>query len=236
MAFKKMSLMDIFWTFGIFVGCLTIFLSNLSNTLTNTRSWIVLVLIALWSFRLGIHLLKSRIFTNGEDRRYIRLRDYLGKLYHTIFFILYLVQVLLILLFLITIENAIKYYTSYVTPFDIIGILVGLIGIIGESVSDYQLKKFKSDNKCKVCKIGLWRYSRHPNYFFEFVFWCSFVFISVGSTSFYFALIAPLVMYIFLRYVSGVPFAEISSLKSKGDSYKIYQNETSIFFPRKPKL
>jgi steroid 5-alpha reductase family enzyme len=84
--------------------------------------------------------------------------------------------------------------------------------------------------------VGFWRYSRHPNYFFEWLFWFSFVGLAIGGESFYVALIGPIVMYLFLRYITGVPFAELSSLESRGDAYKQYQKETNVFFPWFPKL
>ena len=101
-----------------------------------------------------------------------------------------------------------------------------------------RLNQFCSNpqNKQKVCKEGFWRYSRHPNYFFEWLFWFSFVGLASGSEQFYISFIGPVVMYVFLRYITGVPFAELSSLEGRGDDYRLYQKETNVFFPWFPKI
>ena len=109
----------------------------------------------------------------------------------------------------------------------------------GEALADSQLKSFRMNpaNKGKVCDIGLWRWSRHPNYFFEWFGWVSYPVIALSfDYPWGFAtLLAPLFMFWILRYVTGVPPLEEQMLKSRGDAYRAYQAQTSVFFPLPPK-
>ena len=112
-----------------------------------------------------------------------------------------------------------------------------MLSILGEYVADKQLSSFKSNisNQGKVCQIGLWRYSRHPNYFFEWIHWWSYVLLNLGSNNIWISLSGPLLMLFFLIKVSGIPFSEQQSLKSKGIEYKRYIETTNMFFPGLPK-
>ena len=115
-----------------------------------------------------------------------------------------------------------------------IGIILWLIAFIGECISDKQLKDFRQlrENKLNVCRIGLWKYSRHPNYFFEWLQWISFVFLSIGSSEFYLSFIGPVFMYIFLIKLTGVHWVELQAVKKRGDAYRQYQKEVPMFFPK----
>ena len=105
----------------------------------------------------------------------------------------------------------------------------------GEAAADRQLASFKAnpENQGKVCKVGLWRYSRHPNYFFEWVHW--FAYLAIGArlseSIGYAALAGPVVMLVFLLFVTGVPYTEMRAVQSKGEAYRQYQRETSAFIP-----
>ena len=115
--------------------------------------------------------------------------------------------------------------------------VIFLIGLIGESLSDRQLTKFKSDpsNKGKVCNVGLWNYSRHPNYFFEIVIWVSYGMYSMQQPGGVWGVGSFLMMMFFICFVTGVPPSEKQSLKSRGDAYREYQKRTSILVPWFPK-
>jgi hypothetical protein len=91
-------------------------------------------------------------------------------------------------------------------------------------------------NKGRTCRDGLWRYSRHPNYFFEWLHWFTYVLLAVGSPLWWLAWAGPLLMYVFLRYLSGIPFTEKQALRSRGDDYRAYQRSTPMFFPGSPVL
>ena len=117
--------------------------------------------------------------------------------------------------------------------FAIGGIALWLIGLLGESLADRQLARFRADpaNKGKVCRTGLWNYSRHPNYFFEWLVWVGYAVFALGSPWGWLGLLAPALMLHFLRNVTGIPMTEELSLKSKGDAYREYQRTTSAFVP-----
>jgi steroid 5-alpha reductase family enzyme len=104
-------------------------------------------------------------------------------------------------------------------------------------LSDHQLRRFKSDpnNKGKVCQIGLWSYSRHPNYFCEWLIWVAYATAASASPYGWLGWVGVGLMFYFLNYVTGVPLAEAQSLLSRGDAYRAYQSTTSAFFPRLPK-
>jgi steroid 5-alpha reductase family enzyme len=122
-------------------------------------------------------------------------------------------------------------------PVEWIGLSVSVVALVGESIADRQMKRFKDDpeNKTGVCNIGLWRYSRHPNYFFEFLVWVGFATASLATPWGWIALVCPLLMYHFLTKVTGIPLTEEYALKSKGEAYAEYQRTTSPFIPLPPK-
>jgi steroid 5-alpha reductase family enzyme len=120
-----------------------------------------------------------------------------------------------------------------------LGFAVGVGATAGEAVADRQLKAFKHDpgNRDQVCAIGLWRYSRHPNYFFEWLFWTGIALVAWPSPQGEYGILAPLLMLIFLGGITGIPPTERQSLRSKGERYRKYQETTSAFFlwpPRSP--
>jgi steroid 5-alpha reductase family enzyme len=104
-------------------------------------------------------------------------------------------------------------------------------------VADSQLQSFKSNpaNRSATCRVGLWRYSRHPNYFFEWLIWVAFAVFAMGSPYGYVAAFAPLLMLFFLFRVTGIPATEAQALRSKGDDYRQYQRTTSAFVPWFPR-
>ncbi len=112
-----------------------------------------------------------------------------------------------------------------------------IVAFLGEIVADAQLAAFKRNPACagKVCNAGLWRYSRHPNYFFEWLIWVAFFLYALGSPHGWAGFISPLLMLIFLTKVTGIPPAEAQSLKSRGDAYREYQRRTSAFVPWLPR-
>jgi len=124
-----------------------------------------------------------------------------------------------------------------ISPWEIAGALLWLIAIGGESLADSQLSAFRNrpENQGKVCDRGLWKYSRHPNYFFEWMIWVAFAVVALGSTGGWLGTLSPIIMYYLLTQVTGIPPAETQSLKSRGDAYRAYQARTSAFFPLPPR-
>jgi len=120
---------------------------------------------------------------------------------------------------------------------DITAIFVWIFAISGETLSDRQLQKFREapSNKGKTCRSGVWYYSRHPNYFFEWIHWFSYVFLAVSAPFGWLTILAPFAMLYFILFVTGIPPTEKQSIKSRGQDYLDYQKTTSAFFPWPPK-
>ncbi|MGH8164637.1 MAG: DUF1295 domain-containing protein, partial [Rhodanobacteraceae bacterium] len=111
------------------------------------------------------------------------------------------------------------------------------LSVFGETIADRQLARFRANpaNDGKTCREGLWRYSRHPNYFFEWLHWFAYVALAIGSPLWWLALAGPVVMFVFLRFISGIPYTEAQALRTRGDDYRAYQHDTSMLFPWFPK-
>ena len=116
---------------------------------------------------------------------------------------------------------------------DFAGLAIAALALAGESLADRQMKRFKADaaNKGRVCEAGLWRFSRHPNYFFEFAFWVGIFVASIDTPRGWLTVVCPLLMYYILTRVTGIPLTEEYAVKSKGDAYREYQRTTSAFVP-----
>ena len=198
------------------------------------RQLVLASLASIWSIRLGSHLYK-RVFAHHpeEDSRYRQLRtdwqDNFGPMMFGFFQLQAISIVVLALPFLFPVFNAKPSFNLV----EIIGTAIVFISLCGETLADGQLAVFRRspENRGKVCNVGLWHYSRHPNYFFEWMIWVGFGVFALGSTYGWIGLIAPASIYYLLRYKTGVPMAEESSLKSKGDSFRAYQDATNEFFP-----
>jgi len=122
-------------------------------------------------------------------------------------------------------------------PWLVAAVALWLLGVLGESIADAQLARFRNDpsNRGKTCRDGLWRYSRHPNYFFEWLHWFAYVLLAIGSPISWLAWTGPVVMYAFLRWISGIPFTEAQALRTRGEDYARYQRSTPMLFPWFPK-
>jgi steroid 5-alpha reductase family enzyme len=118
-----------------------------------------------------------------------------------------------------------------------LGLALSVGALLGEAIADRQMQRFKADSASRgqVCRVGLWRYSRHPNYFFESLVWWGFFIAALGSPYGWITLICPLLMLYFLFQVTGIPLTEEYAVKSKGDAYREYQRTTSAFIPWFPK-
>lgn len=197
---------------------------------------LVAVLGAAWGFRLANHLL-ARVLSEREDGRYAYLREH-WKDSQPKFFAFFQAQALLVCLFAIPFYLAAQNPTTSFTPWLALAIVVWLGSVGGEALADHQLSQFRhnSKNRGKTCRAGLWRYSRHPNYFFEWTHWFSYVCLAYGSGNYWtLSLTGPLLMLVSLCWVTGIPFVEKQALRSRGEDYRDYQRTTSAFFPWFPK-
>jgi steroid 5-alpha reductase family enzyme len=198
------------------------------------RRWLIAGMAALWSLRLGTHLY-VRVMGHHprEDTRYaqmrVKWRDNL-KLQVLVFFQMQAVLIVLLALpFYIVCVND----RPVIAPVEWLGAAIWFVALAGESVADWQLQKFKAgaQNAGGVCQAGLWNYSRHPNYFFEWLVWVGFYVFTLGSPLGCTAIYCPALMLFFLLRVTGIPMTEELAVRSKGDAYREYQRTTSAFVP-----
>lgn len=225
---KNPAIVDLFWT--IAVALLGIFY-YFQGDLHSIRSIIVLGFSLLWAFRLS-SLLIVKFKRDRIDGRYERLNHAWKKkrqLKYLFFFILQAVAAFILSLPLYFSTQAEKKWTGIDTGAFIIVVLAW----IGELVADYQLQAFintKGKHE-KVCNRGLWYYSRHPNYFFEWIFWIGQFLFALNAPMGWVSILSPLLLLITLLYFSGIPPAEEQAIKTKGEAYKHYQKTTSAFVP-----
>jgi steroid 5-alpha reductase family enzyme len=201
------------------------------------RRWLVGSMGAVYAFRLGLHLFFNRVYKKTEDSRYQRLRSRWGNRDQFYFFLYFQGQAIAIAVFslplLVLMQNPAPTFSFW----EAVGILVWMIAVGGEALADSQLTRFRtqSKNRGKTCREGLWRYSRHPNYFFEGLHWCSYVIMGIGIPYGWITLIGPVLMIWGLLKITGIPFSEAQALASRGEDYRNYQRTTSAFIPWFPK-
>jgi len=192
---------------------------------------LVAMLGGIWGARLSLFLL-ARVLREEEDGRYRFLRthwqDHQGK-----FFGFFMAQAAFTAIFSVPFLVVANNPQPGLTIWMLAGMLVWAGSLLGESIADQQLARFRSDpsNRGKTCRAGLWGYSRHPNYFFEWLHWFGWVLMSVGAPLWWLSLLGPVLMGASLVWITGIPFSEAQSLRSRGDDYRRYQRETSMFFP-----
>jgi steroid 5-alpha reductase family enzyme len=197
------------------------------------RRFLVAGLIGIWALRLGAYLVRDRVLERGtEDGRYRTLRERWGDDAGRNFLALYVAQVPIALLFVIPIAAAMG--GGAPDAWAAAGVVVWLVAAVGEWIADRQLERFRTDpaNRGGVCRTGLWRFSRHPNYFFEWLHWWAYVLIGHAQPL---TFVGPAVMLLFLFRVTGIPYTERQALRSRGDAYRAYQRETSVFVPWPPR-
>jgi steroid 5-alpha reductase family enzyme len=190
-----------------------------------------------WSFRLARHLFVRLAGHDEEDGRYQAMRSHWGDKADFGFFWFFAAQALVAWLFSLPAWVVASDPSPAIDAWVFVGVAFWLVSLAGESLADRQLAAFKADpdNKGKVCDKGLWRYSRHPNYFFEWLHWFAYPLIAMGAPHQWLAWLGPVVMLAFLYRVSGIPYTEQQSLKSRGEAYREYQRTTSPFIPWPPK-
>lgn len=227
-------IVDVAWSAGL--GLAAIFYA-LTSAGDGDRRLALGICAGLWAFRLAFYLLRDRILSPHEDGRYTALRKQWGPRADFNLFLFYEFQAILVLLFSVPFLPAAHNPSPGLSTFDILGILVIAGSIFGEGLADRQLARFRAQasNKGRTCRTGLWRYSRHPNYFFEWLHWWGYVFFAVGSDYWWIALSGPVLMLLFLFKITGIPATEKQALLSRGEDYRRYQETTSAFIPWFPK-
>lgn len=228
----KMSIVDGFWGLG-FVA-VTIY-QLLCNSDIQPRQFLVAYLVTFWGLRLATHIF-YRNHGKPEDPRYAAWRKDWGKnTWWISLFKVFLLQGVLMFIISLSLMMIMVNSGDFLHPLDWLGVLVWLIGFMFESAADYQLLKFKSDpaNKGKILSTGVWKYSRHPNYFGETCIWWGIFIISICSGHWYISILSPLLITFLLLKVSGVTLTE--KRYDGNDKYADYKRRTSSFIPLPPK-
>jgi steroid 5-alpha reductase family enzyme len=189
----------------------------------------------LWGLRLFFSLFK-RVSHEPEDGRYQALRAAWNGSPAKLF-VFFQGQAVIVALFSLPFIAAANNPNLDFSLWFVLAVSVFAISVFGESLADSQLAAFRGDpgNRGKTCRKGLWAWSRHPNYFFEWLHWFAYLLLAIGSPLFLLSLIGPVVMLAFLYRVSGIPWTEAQALRSRGEDYVRYQKEVSAFFPLPPK-
>ena len=203
------------------------------------RRAVFALMIIAWSLRLGTHLYRRvRRLHPVEDARYAALRGQWGEALDRKMALFFQGQAASVALLLLPFWAVWQHRAPSWQVWEGLGILLWFGAWIGEATADAQLAAFNREpqNRGRVCAAGLWRYSRHPNYFFEWCTWVAFAVFALGSPLGWLGLTAPMLMLYLLLRVTGIPATETQSLKSRGDAYRRYQQTTSAFVPwfRKP--
>lgn len=230
---KDAGLVDVGWSFGL--GASAVYYAFMADGDIQRRV-IIALLAAFWGLRLAAHLLFDRVIPPGEDGRYAMLREKLGPKFGMLMLPFFEFQALLVVaLSLPFLLASVAERPLAITDF--LGVGVWIVGIVGETIADNQLRRFKRkpDTKGKTCRDGLWRYSRHPNYFFEWLMWVGYALIALAAPMGWLGLTAPALILFFVLKVTGIPPTEARAIRSRGDDYRRYQRETSAFFPWFPR-
>jgi steroid 5-alpha reductase family enzyme len=228
-------IVDIAWSYAF--GALAGFYA-LAGPGWPVRRALIAALAVVWSARLGTHLF-IRVMGHHpvEDGRYVQLRkDWVANFAAKMFGFFQMQAGSVVVLgaaFLIACVNP----APALHPLEFAGAALWLLAISGEALADAQLAAFKRDaaNRGRVCDVGLWRYSRHPNYFFEWLIWVAFFIFALASPWGWVAIVGPASILWLLLRVTGIPMTEEQSLRSRGDAYRRYQQTTSAFVPWFPK-
>jgi steroid 5-alpha reductase family enzyme len=228
---------DVCWTFGTGIVAAFASLAPLSSDhQPGARRILVALLVALWSLRLGSHIL-VRTRKAGDDPRYRELISQWGDRADLRMFLQLQSQAAVGLILALSVALAAHNTRPNLGLSDFVGLALLVGALAGEAVSDWQLRRFRSNsaNHGRICESGLWSLSRHPNYFFEWLCWLAYPLIAIDLSGYnplgWLALAAPAAMYWVLVYVSGIPPLEEHMLRSRGAQFRALQTRTRPFFP-----
>lgn len=221
------SVIDVGWASGLTLSGL-IYLSQSSFSI---RTVVLGTALLMWGIRLGGYLWWTRIRKKQVDKRYMALSHSWTINKPLGFFINFQLQGLFIFIV------SISWYFISLNPekninlIDLAGLILFIFSLVLESLADLQLQRFKKSKPGKVCNQKLWRFSRHPNCFFEWLIWCSFTFFAFSAPYALLCIFSPLALYVIMVFIT-IPVTERESVKSRGQDYIEYQSTTPQFFPK----
>lgn len=231
---------DAFWSLGLGAAGVLVALFPIDSAAPSARQTLAACLIGAWGLRLGLHI-AARARSSHEDPRYARLRQDWGPHFQSRMFGFLMLQAGAAALLALSILVAARNPAPGLNFQDALATLVFVAALCGEALVDRQLSRFKADpaNRGEVCDTGLWAWSRHPNYFFEWLGWCAWPIFALNLsgdwTWGWLALSGPAYIYWLLTRVSGVPLLEAHMRRSRPEAFAAYAARTSVFFPRPPR-
>ena len=201
------------------------------------RKLVVVLLACLYAGRLGAFLLVNRVLGKAEDARYQELRRSWGARERINMFGYFQLQAAAVSAFSLPFLVVMQHPRPPFGLWELAGVVIWVAAVSGEATADWQLARFRSKpwNRSRVCREGLWYCSRHPNYFFEWLHWWSYVVMAIGAPGWPLTLIGPVGMGWALLNVTGIPWAERQALRTRGEDYREYQETTNAFVPWWPK-
>ncbi len=220
------TVVDVGWTAGLVISGFIYLFANAFNA----RLCLIAALLLIWGLRLGGFLFQTRLRKGVVDKRYVELSANWKIAKSLGFFLNFQLQGVFVMLVSLPFLWIGSDASAQLNWLDAIAVILILFAILAESVADYQLYAFQQSKNPGVCNKGLWQYSRHPNYFFEWCVWLGFSLFALNSWPGLFALISPLTLYLIMTKITG-PITEKGSLASRGDAYVAYQRNTPMFFP-----
>jgi len=237
-ATRRAGIVDVGWSLAIMLASLV---SAYMHTAGDFATRILVAIASgLWFARLGGHLLLRYAHETREDGRYARMRQACGRWDGPLFLLFFIFQAGLALLFSLPMWSLTQIPTARFGAWHPLLLATAatlmLVAWLGETIADRQLAQFRRQpaNQGKTLRTGLWAYSRHPNYFFEWLHWIAYPLIGLDA-GLYLLWAYPVLMFLFLYYITGIPFTEQQALHSRGDDYRRYQQDTPMFFPRSPR-
>jgi steroid 5-alpha reductase family enzyme len=232
---------DVVWTFATGAGGVIYALAPTAGHQPGPRAFLVAALVTIWSLRLGVHLTVRSAKAAGEDARYAWFRRRWGAAFEGRLLVFLQVQALSSALLTLSVMAAARNPAPGLKWTDLAGAAVLAVAIAGEGLADRQLARFKRypPNRGAICEVGLWSWSRHPNYFFEWFGWLAYPLMAIDLAGrwpwVWVALSGPALMFYLLRFASGVPPTEAAMARSRGPSFALYQARVSSFFPWPPR-
>ena len=230
---RDASHVDVAW--AVLIACCAILYALLADGGTGHRV-LAAALASLWGFRLGAYLFFDRVLGKEEDGRYRELRRRWAPHANRRFFWFFQLQALFVVFFSLPFAFVAQNDASGLEPLEWVGIAVWAIGNAGTILSDVQLARWRGNpvHRGRTARVGLWSWSRHPNYFFEWVTWCGVALVASAAPWGWLAWLIPAGLLYLLFKVTGIPETEAQALRSRAD-YAEYQRTTSVFVPRPPR-
>lgn len=232
---QNAGVVDVGWT--ALVGGLAVFDAAMFPDVMAGRRVAIAAMMGIWSARLTVFLLVDRVFRKPEDGRYAELRRARGARASSWFFWFFQAQAIAAVFFSLPALLSAANPSPEWHPLEFAAMAIWVVAFTGEVTADRQLLAFKTNpiNKGKTCQAGWWRYSRHPNYFFEWLIWVAYALFASVSPWGWLAWLCPATLLYLLFKVTGIPATEAQALRSRGEAYRQYQQTTNAFVPWFPK-